>query len=74
MSLLFNYCTSIAKNESPSKIFVQKIYLYGFLIQIDLILTYKTQTKTSTLSGGNLFYQYNFKSRGSTGNVGLYGL
>ena len=31
MSLLFNYWTSITKNESPSKIFDWKIYLYGFL-------------------------------------------
>ena len=30
MSLLFNYCTSIAKNENPSKIFDRKIYLYNF--------------------------------------------
>ena len=39
-----------------------------------LIETFKTQEKTSTFSGGKLFYQYNFKSRGSTGKVGLYGL
>ena len=36
-----------------------------------LIETFKTQEKTSTLSEGKLFYQYNFKSRGSTGKVGL---
>ena len=51
-------------------------YLIGKYIYIDFdIFSFiKTQAKTSTLSGGKLFYQYNFKSRGSTGKVGLYGL
>ena len=51
-------------------------YLTEKYIYIDFLAIYfsYTQRKTSTLSGGNLFYQYNFKSRESTGKLGLYGL
>lgn len=43
-------------------------------IEAEMYGTGPRKRKTSTFSGGNLFYQYNFKSRGSTGKVGLYGL
>ena len=45
MSLLFNYCTSIAKNESPSKIFDWKIYLYRFLYDFRLLKRLKHKQK-----------------------------
>ena len=45
MSLLFNYCTSIAKNESPSKIFDWKIYLYRLLYDFLLLKRLKHKQK-----------------------------
>ena len=45
MSLLFNYWTIIAKNESPSKIFDWKIYLYRLLYDFLLLKRLKHKQK-----------------------------
>ncbi|MQP59393.1 hypothetical protein GEZ73_06635, partial [Streptococcus mitis] len=63
--------------DSLSKWFIKQFYFTKTIATVQ-----KSNGKSVAFFGDirdycprlNLFYQYNFKSRGSTGKVGLYGL
>ncbi len=73
MSLLFNYCTSIAKNESPSKIFDWKIYLYRLLYDFPLFKRLKHKQKPPHLVEASCFINTILSRVGQLGRLGCMG-
>ena len=73
MSLLFNYCTSIAKNESPSKIFDWKIYLYRLLYDFPLFKRLKHKQKPPHLVEASCFINTILSHEGQLGRLGCMG-
>ena len=73
MSLLFNYCTSIAKNESPSKIFDWKIYLYRLLYDFPLFKRLKLKQKPPHQVEASCFINTILSRVGQLGRLGCMG-